>query len=205
MIKRSLWFAGCLWLAALLAGIVLFQTLALLYLSPGDPRWTTNLVLLIVAAGCVLLSLPWLVFVIVTSVAGWFANGLAGIQPDPEAPGFRHFFIRPAPVDDLTWVTCSYRSLRGVIVSNWRREQGRFTLEVTVPANTTSVTQSVLVNGDTLYEPQIVRDVVGPDGKVIRPFEPKVLLDTVAEADSPGSLAARQRTATGARETDGAR
>ncbi|MBA2757380.1 MAG: penicillin-binding protein 2 [Chloroflexi bacterium] len=34
---------------------------------------------------------------------------------------------------------------------------------------------TALANGGTLYEPQIVREVIGADGTVIRPFEPKVL------------------------------
>ena len=34
---------------------------------------------------------------------------------------------------------------------------------------------TALANGGTLYEPQIVREVIGPDGTVIRPYEPKVL------------------------------
>jgi penicillin-binding protein 2 len=34
---------------------------------------------------------------------------------------------------------------------------------------------AALANGGTLYQPQVVRDIIGPDGKVIRPFEKKVI------------------------------
>ena len=34
---------------------------------------------------------------------------------------------------------------------------------------------TALANGGKLYQPQIVRDVIGPDGTVVRPFKPKVL------------------------------
>ena len=71
-----------------------------------------------------------------TSIGGWFHNGLAGIQPDPAVPGFKHFIIRPAVVGDLTWVKSSHRSIHGMIVSNWRREKDVFRLDVTIPANT---------------------------------------------------------------------
>ena len=34
---------------------------------------------------------------------------------------------------------------------------------------------AALANGGTLYQPQLVREIVGPDGKVVRPFSRKVL------------------------------
>ena len=34
---------------------------------------------------------------------------------------------------------------------------------------------AALANGGTLYQPQVVREIVGPNGDVIRPFKPKVL------------------------------
>jgi alpha-L-rhamnosidase len=73
-----------------------------------------------------------------TSAAGWFHTGLAGIRPDPAAPGFKRIVIRPAVVGDLTWVKSSYRSIHGLIVCNWARKDGAFTLDVTIPANTTA-------------------------------------------------------------------
>ncbi len=54
---------------------------------------------------------------------------------------------------------------------------------------------AALANGGTLYQPQIVREVVGPDGRVIRPFEPKVL----HELDVKNSVLRVMRNA--ARET----
>lgn len=71
-----------------------------------------------------------------TSLAGWFHNGLAGIQPDSAAPGFKRIIIRPAVVGDLTWVKSSFRSIHGPIVSNWTHENGTCTLHLTIPANT---------------------------------------------------------------------
>jgi penicillin-binding protein 2 len=43
---------------------------------------------------------------------------------------------------------------------------------------------SALVNGGHLMQPQIVRDIVGPDGTVVTPFKPKLLHDVNAPAET---------------------
>lgn len=68
----------------------------------------------------------------------WFYHDLAGIQNAPGSAGFERIVIRPQPVGDVTWVKARYESIRGRIVSYWKREGRRFTLEATIPANTTA-------------------------------------------------------------------
>lgn len=66
----------------------------------------------------------------------WFYHDLAGIRSGGN--GFKQIVIAPQPVGDVTWVKCSYDSIRGKITSNWKRNGDRFTLETIIPANTTA-------------------------------------------------------------------
>ena len=75
---------------------------------------------------------------VVATPGAWFYEGFAGIRPDPAHPGFKHFSIRPGIVDSVDWVKCHYDSPHGRIASNWKREGGKLTMEVTIPANTTA-------------------------------------------------------------------
>jgi alpha-L-rhamnosidase len=69
------------------------------------------------------------------SVSQWLYHWVGGIQPDPEAIGFDRIIIRPQPVKGLDWANTSYQSVRGKIVSNWRRDGRRFRLDVEIPGN----------------------------------------------------------------------
>lgn len=69
---------------------------------------------------------------------------MAGIEADPDAPGFRHALIRPRPGGRLTWVKASYDSLYGTISSEWRLEGGEFVLDVRIPAGASA---NVIVPG----------------------------------------------------------
>jgi len=69
----------------------------------------------------------------------WFYHDLAGIQPDPAAPGFKNIIIRPAILKDLQWVKAAYDSVYGRIESHWTCKDDTLTLNVTIPANTTAL------------------------------------------------------------------
>jgi hypothetical protein len=82
----------------------------------------------------------------------WFYHDLAGIQNAPDSAGFKKIIINPQPVGDVTWAKASYNSIRGKIVSDWKRDDGKFILDVTIPANTTATVFVPAKSADEVLE-----------------------------------------------------
>ncbi len=68
----------------------------------------------------------------------WFFDGIGGIKPDPESPGFRHSVFRPLVADGLESAEVTHRSPYGVLSSAWTNKNRVFTWKIRVPANTTA-------------------------------------------------------------------
>ena len=45
------------------------------------------------------------------AMSQWLFEGLAGLNPDPEEPGFKHIIVRPYIPEGLDWVKVSYPTL----------------------------------------------------------------------------------------------
>jgi hypothetical protein len=82
----------------------------------------------------------------------WFYRDLAGIQDDPEGPGFAKIVIRPTPCGGLTWVKATYRSVHGAISSAWRRQGAALTMEVSIPPNTSATVFVPCADGHSATE-----------------------------------------------------
>ena len=83
------------------------------------------------------------------SVGEWMFRHLAGIQADPEEPGFKRFSVAPnicGPDQELNQVAATFESLHGRIVSEWQVTSNLVKLNVEIPANTSA--QVVLPNRD---------------------------------------------------------
>lgn len=63
----------------------------------------------------------------------WFYRQVAGVQANQEAPGYRDIVFRPQPAGDLTHATYSLETPNGLTASSWKKRNGWFYLEVTVP------------------------------------------------------------------------
>ena len=66
----------------------------------------------------------------------WEYEYLGGIRP--LEPGYTTIELRPTVPDGLNRVSCSYRSVSGLIESRWCREGGRFEWDIVIPPNTTA-------------------------------------------------------------------
>lgn len=80
----------------------------------------------------------------------WYIDALAGIRADEHNPGYKHFFITP-PLSGETsveWVKGSFDSPAGMIRSDWTKKDGKTTLRVVIPPNTTATVAFPSGQGD---------------------------------------------------------
>ena len=73
------------------------------------------------------------------SVADWMHRTIGGLSPDE--PGYRRLRIAPVPGAGLTSARATLVTPYGPASTSWVLEGAQFTLEVTVPANTTAVVE----------------------------------------------------------------
>lgn len=71
-------------------------------------------------------------------IGAWFYKALAGINVDPQNPGFKNVILKPHFVEELTYVKASYNSPYGLIKSAWERVGDKIIYKVTVPPGATA-------------------------------------------------------------------
>src|SRR2546430_13624478 len=63
---------------------------------------------------------------------------VAGMEIDEKQPGYKHILIQPRPGGGLTYAKASVESMYGYVESGWKLADGKMTLHVEVPPNTTA-------------------------------------------------------------------
>jgi len=67
-----------------------------------------------------------------------FHESIGGIRPDQDHPGFEKIILQPCFLEGLSWATVTYDSVRGTIVSKWRKNKGRVQWDVVIPKGSTA-------------------------------------------------------------------
>jgi alpha-L-rhamnosidase len=92
-------------------------------------------------------------------VGQWLYETIAGISPDPDAPGFRRFHVRPQPGGGITSASATHVSPHGEIRCAWERDGDRFALDLVVPAGTVATLRLPAASGDQVHEGSTAADV----------------------------------------------
>jgi alpha-L-rhamnosidase len=70
------------------------------------------------------------------AVYQWMVENIGGIRS--AAPAYKEILIAPQFNERLASASVSYRSVRGLIATDWRQHGGKLRFNVTIPANTTA-------------------------------------------------------------------
>jgi len=87
------------------------------------------------------------------SIDEWFYRSILGINA--ASPAFKKIVIKPKPTADLTSAKGSYKSVMGLISSEWKIENEKFSISVSIPANTTA----------EIWIPSLENDLIIESGK----------------------------------------
>jgi alpha-L-rhamnosidase len=63
----------------------------------------------------------------------WFYRKLAGMNADPEYPGYKHIIFRPQPSGDITFSSYSNLTPYGTASIKWEKVTGAFIMNIEVP------------------------------------------------------------------------
>ena len=87
----------------------------------------------------------------------WFYRKLAGMNADPEKPGYKNIIFRPQPAGDITSASYSNLTPYGIARIAWKIEKETIRIEIDVPVGCSSTVyvpaanaENVLENGKTI-------------------------------------------------------
>ena len=125
----------------------------------------------------------------------WYYTTLAGLRADPDAPGFKHFTVKPIPVQGLKHVRYKTETHYGTVISEVDHNGSSISVSVTVPEGSTATVYCPVSVSEAEARPDYPESwtvhEVGPgehvfrDGKEILLSNPKefvLLSDAIPDA-----------------------
>jgi alpha-L-rhamnosidase len=92
------------------------------------------------------------------AVGDWLYRKVAGIDMDPAIPGFKSIIIKPHPGGEMNNVNATHDSPYGRVSSAWEIKDGKFTLKVDIPVNTSARIYVPATGGTILLSGEGIED-----------------------------------------------
>lgn len=82
----------------------------------------------------------------------WFYRVLAGMNTDPEKPGYQNIIFKPQPAGDVTFASYSNETPNGNAAIRWEKKAGSFKLDIKVPVGSTATVYVPTSNANNVTE-----------------------------------------------------
>jgi alpha-L-rhamnosidase len=82
----------------------------------------------------------------------WYYRKLAGMNADPNEPGYKHIIFKPQPAGDLTYVKYFNETSYGKAGIHWEKRDGQFSLKIEVPVGCSATVYVPLMNEKQVME-----------------------------------------------------
>jgi hypothetical protein len=127
------------------------------------------------------------------AVGDWIYRVVAGIDTDPDRPGYKHVLIQPQPGGGLTRVSASLETMYGTVSSSWSLDGDRFRLQVEIPANTSATIRIPGTSTSEIAGPGIIGVREERDAIVVEAGSGKYDFETTWNKPPLNSLSERER------------
>ena len=86
------------------------------------------------------------------AIGQWMYERIAGLAPDPAHPGYKHFFVQPAPGGPLESAHAELNTPYGLAASGWEKHANGLIIAATIPPNAAA---TVIIPHDGAVEPKV--------------------------------------------------
>ncbi len=86
------------------------------------------------------------------AIGNWMYRNIAGLDNDDAAPGYKKIVIAPRPGGNMKFAKAELETLYGKLISDWKIDNGKFIINITIPANTTATVNLPNATGKPVTE-----------------------------------------------------
>lgn len=82
----------------------------------------------------------------------WLYENIAGISSDTSAPGYKKIIFKPDLISGLDSAHATINSVHGAVSCSWKIDQGKYYIDVKIPANTSATIHIPSVSINDIFE-----------------------------------------------------
>ncbi|UYQ95888.1 glycoside hydrolase family 78 protein [Chitinophaga horti] len=101
------------------------------------------------------------------AIGDWMYRVMVGLDTEEDGPGYKKITIKPHIGGGLEHASATYQTNYGELAAGWKKSEGQFTLDATIPPNTTATIYLPATPADKVTENGVALSQQSVDGRLI--------------------------------------